>query len=579
MMRSSWMAVLWLCVFLLIGGEVAAAAEEANGGKNAASVPMNPADWRVESDQTYSQFGFSVASAGDVNGDGYDDVLVGADNYSNGLQGEGMVFLYPGSATVPALTPAWTAEGNQFLAQFGYSVSSAGDVNGDGFDDVLVGMPQANNGNFDEGRIVVFYGSAAGPATEASWQFKFAESGAHFGGSVSSAGDVNGDGYDDVIAGAVGCSHGQANEGCAFVFYGSADGLSAAPDWSDESDQYDAHFSWSVSGAGDVNGDGYDDVIVGAPSYANSQPYEGGAFVYHGSADGLSAEPDWSAFPGQDSAFFGMCVSAAGDVNGDGYDDVIVGADGYDSIYEDEGRAFVFHGSPAGLSAQADWFMDSGQSESEFGFSVSGAGDVNNDGFDDVVIGAPCFAEDQLEEGRVFVFYGASDGLSAEAAWMAEPNQVEAYFGGSVAAAGDVNGDGFDDVLVGAFAYDNDQLDEGRAYVFLGRCDDGCAYAGDCYEEGTPHPENGCLKCAGDEWAANDGAVCDDGLYCNGADSCGAGTCSVHAGDPCVAPAYCDETDDQCVDPGDDDSTGDDDDDDSAGDDDDDDDDNDGCGR
>ncbi|MCK4525873.1 FG-GAP repeat protein, partial [candidate division WOR-3 bacterium] len=154
-------------------------------------------------------------------------------------------------------------------------------------------------------------------------------------------------------------------------------GLSETPDWTAESDQADAHFGILVSQAGDVNGDGHSDVIVGAHRYDNGQIDEGRAFVYHGSVSGLSTTPDWTAESNQEDAYFGISVSQAGDVNGDGYSDVIVGASYYDNGQTDEGRAFVYHGSSSGLSTTPDWTVESNQADAYFGNSVSQAGDVN----------------------------------------------------------------------------------------------------------------------------------------------------------------------------------------------------------
>ena len=166
---------------------------------------------------------------------------------------------------------------------------------------------------------------------------------------MATAGDVNGDGYADVIVGAPNYDNGQTDEGRAFVYYGSASGLSTTANWTAESNQASAYFGYSVATAGDVNGDGYADVIVGAPNYDNGQTDEGRAFVYHGSASGLSATANWTAESNQASAYFGYSVATAGDVNGDGYADVIVGAPNYDNGQTDEGRAFVYHGSASGL--------------------------------------------------------------------------------------------------------------------------------------------------------------------------------------------------------------------------------------
>ena len=133
------------------------------------------------------------------------------------------------------------------------------------------------------------------------------------------------------------------------------DPLATSPAWTAEGDQAYANFGASVATAGDVDGDGYSDVVVGAPSYDNGQADEGRAYVYRGSAAGLSATPAWTAESDQASAFFGLWVSTAGDVNGDGYSDVIVGAPCYDNGQADEGRAYVYHGSAAGVSGSPAW--------------------------------------------------------------------------------------------------------------------------------------------------------------------------------------------------------------------------------
>src|SRR5207249_1731650 len=147
---------------------------------------------------------------------------------------------------------------------------------------------------------------------------------------------------------------------------------------------------------------------------------------------------------------------------------VIVGADLYDNGQTDEGRAFVFLGSASGLASTPAWTAESDQASADFGASVASAGDVNGDGFADVIIGAHLYDNGQSNEGRAFVYLGSASGLASTPAWTAESNQANADFGASVAAAGDVNGDGFGDVIVGADLYDNGQTDEGRIFVYLG---------------------------------------------------------------------------------------------------------------
>ena len=129
------------------------------------------------------------------------------------------------------------------------------------------------------------------------------------------------------------------------MYLGSASGLASTPAWTAESDRANAYFGRSVATAGDANGDGYSDVIVGAPSYANGQSNEGRAFVYLGSASGLASTPAWTAESDMANAYFGSSVATAGDANGDGYSDVIVGADSYTNGQAGEGRAFVYYGN------------------------------------------------------------------------------------------------------------------------------------------------------------------------------------------------------------------------------------------
>jgi hypothetical protein len=189
--------------------------------------------------------------------------------------------------------------------------------------------------------------------------------------------------------------------------------------------------------------------------------------------DPLSTSASWTAESNQGSASFGFSVGTAGDVNGDGYSDVIVGAPFYDNGETYEGRAYVYHGSASGLSGTAAWTAESNQGSAFFGFSVGTAGDVNGDGYSDVIVGAYLYDNGETDEGRAYVYHGSASGLSGTAAWTAESNQANAYFGYSVGTAGDVNGDGYSDVIVGAYYYDNGETDEGRAYVYYGNAGGG----------------------------------------------------------------------------------------------------------
>jgi hypothetical protein len=452
------------------------------------------ADAQLESNQAVSEFGTSVASAGDVNGDGYADVIVGANFYDSGQTDEGAAFVFLGSATGIADGSPSTAlaqlESNQAHSDFGRSVAGAGDVNGDGYDDVIVGARLYDAGQ-GGGAAFIFLGSATGiadgsPAT-AHAQLESDQAGASFGWSVAGAGDVNGDGYADVIVGAITYEFDQTilNRGAAFLFLGSAlgiaDGNPGTADGQLDGLQSGSQFGWSVASAGDVNGDGYSDVIVGASQYNRPDSGEGAAFVFLGSASGIPYGDPLTASAtlesNQAGAGLGTSVAGAGDVNGDGYADVIVGAPGYDAPDPDEGAAFVFLGGPSGIAdgspTTAHAQLESNQGLANMGYSVAGAGDVNGDGYADVIVGAREYYTAPGEGGAAFVFLGSASGIAdgnpaTAAAVLESPNSQYSILGTSVAAAGDVNGDGYADVIVGAPSYDAGEFDEGAAFVYLG---------------------------------------------------------------------------------------------------------------
>ena len=405
-------------------------------------------------------FGYSVSSA-DVNGDGFSDVIVGVrlatvDAFSRA--GEAFLFLGPDLTTVvPLPDPAPEYQGN-----FGFSVSGAGDLNADGFEDVIVGAPGYGGVSAPPSRAIVFLGPDANSVIPLFQPIP--DTGAHFGISVSGAGDVNGDGFDDAIVGASSAHPWGINTaGEAFLYFGPD--LDSMITLTEPSPEEDAIFGVSVSGAGDVNGDGFDDVIVGA-GYADPGGIlrAGEAFVFLGPAlDSviLMTEPTPERI-----AFFGYSVSGAGDVNKDGFRDVIVGAWGADSgRITSAGEAFVFLGPVLDIVIPLTEPIP--EDSAQFGWSVSGAGDVNGDDFDDVIIGA--YRADVgglLRAGKAFLYLGPDlDSIIH----LTEPILEDSVaFGFSVSGAGDVDGDGLSDLVVGAIRGDLPGAQEaGEAFVFL----------------------------------------------------------------------------------------------------------------
>ncbi|MCB1164370.1 FG-GAP repeat protein, partial [bacterium] len=427
---------------------------------------INP-DWWKNGGQGGALYGYSVATAGDVDGDGYSDLLVGAYQYDSGQLNEGAAFVYAGGGSIPGPSPGWTAHGSQAAEVLGHSLASAGDVNGDGFSDLIVGSPYFDDGPQNVGRARLYLGSAAGPSTTPDWEVEGEGLYASFGDCVAAAGDVNGDGYGDVIVGADLYTDGETNEGAAFVFLGSAAGLGASPAWTAEGNQPSSGFAYSVAGAGDVNGDGYGDVIVGAPDYSDGESAEGAAFVYLGSPAGLSSTPAWSVESNRILGGLGLQVASAGDVNGDGFSDVLVVDFKFSGDQSYEGRVDLYLGSAAGLSTESSWHADGDENSAQLNRAAS-AGDVNGDGYSDVVVGVSGYDAGGIDRGRIKVYHGSAAGLSTQPDWTADGTQDHANFGSRVASAGDLNGDGYSDIVVGSSYFDGGGVDDGKAFVYLG---------------------------------------------------------------------------------------------------------------
>ncbi len=464
--------------------------------------------WTADGGPGAELYGASVAAAGDVNGDGYGDVIVGAPGFSDTDDDEGAAYVYQGGATgLYGTDPAWTTDSNQAGAELGAAVAGVGDVNGDGFSDVGAGVPGWDGGQVDEGRAFVWHGGAYGLELTASWTAESDQVGARHGSSFASAGDVNRDGYGDAIVGASGYDGVAPDSGGAWFYFGSPSGLRSDPDWTAEGNEAYAGFGSSVASAGDVEGDGYDDVVVGAWSALAAGAR---ADLFLGSASGLSPTAAWTTSGGSDSGLGGS-VAGAGDVDGDAYGDVLVGAFLFDDLFADEGAAFAFHGSADRPSKKADWIVTGFQLGAEAGRSVAGVGDVNADGHDDVAVGSPAYDTGFVDNGRVQFYLGSEEGLGPKPIWIAEgAGQAGADFGAAVSTAGDVDGDGYADVIVGA----PNSGPSGRVVVLYG------GYGVDSDRDGVFNTDDICL---GDDASGDvdydgvcaldvDGAVldCDD---------------------------------------------------------------------
>ncbi|HKO79030.1 MAG TPA: hypothetical protein VJU78_01485 [Chitinophagaceae bacterium] len=453
-------------------------------------------------------YGSTVSDAGDVNNDGFDDIIIGAPANidvlsSTVIASTGQAFIYLGSATGPSTTPDITLQSSSAInALFGFSVSSAGDINNDGFDDVIVGAPgdqvTLNFGipfgsiSNDIGKAYVYFGNATPatvPGSVVSLNFKATDFlGASFGVtlnplygySVNGAGDVNNDGFDDVIIGSpVYTDLGTlAVAGRATIYLGSAGGLNTInPIHRNGGLLANTLFGFSVNSAGDMNNDGADEVLIGAPGALSLLPgIAGKVYVYPGislpTSGSISSSPITYSDGSLLKTLFGFSVSNAGDVNNDGYDDIVVGQPATLSLsgLVTVGKASIFFGNGTlSNKTSSDVTLNSPRDPDIlglvsgnllFGFSVSGGKDLNCDGISDVIVGEPGgtslsgLSGINASGGQAYIYYGRNaTGPASNPGWDLKETgalTVANLLGYSVSMAGDVNGDGKNEILIGA---------------------------------------------------------------------------------------------------------------------------------
>jgi len=400
----------------------------------------------------FSGFASSMAVAGDLDGDGVSDYIIGAyDQPVTGNDHQGRVFVFSGQSGKLLLTIEDPAPVS--YAAFGFAVAAAGDVNKDGTPDLLVGA----FGQEGSGKAFLFSGKDG--KLLRSFQAPQRQIGGGFGWSVASLGDLNADGIPDLIVGAFA----QDGEGKAFVFDGQNGKLLRTltpPQASGGS-----AFGWSVAGVGDVNKDGVPDILVGAPYTAvNEVTVQGRAYVFNGK-DGklLYTLDDPQPVAGE---VFGWRVASGGDLNKDGVPDLLVGAPYKDvGTNPAQGAAYVFSGADGKVLFPLNNPVP--RPYAGFGYVVAEGADVNQDGAPEILIGAPFQTVDQFHvQGEVFLFNG-QDGRHLTTFDDPYPHQG-ATFGYSIASPGDVNGDKIPDFAIGASGQIiMDKVAVGRVFVFL----------------------------------------------------------------------------------------------------------------
>lgn len=410
-------------------------------GASAADPPLLEHVWTAQ-DPTVAELGAGLAAAGDLNGDGFADLAIGAPG-EYAAEHRGAVFVYHGSPSGLSLVPDWTGRADALNSRYGAAVASAGDVDGDGYDDLLVGSPRAS----PCGEVYLYRGSAKGLETAPAWSASAVSSQGcpGFGAALAGVGDVDLDGYDDVVIGFPEYTNGESDEGAAFLYRGSAAGLEAAPSWSFEPNlqnhNYGVAFGSSVAPAGDVDGDGHPDVLVAA---IGQWEYRGAVYLFRGAPEGLDGAPAVVFDTAEPAAQFGVSIAGAGDPDGDGYDDIVIGQLGY---WDVGCGAFLYRGGPSGPVATPSW-RSFGAADGS-GFSVAMVGDVAGDGYDDLIVSAP-YTSDDPRTGRIDVFLGGPSGPTPSPVWSGSGDVDHLDFGMRVVALGDVDGDGTPEVAVAA---------------------------------------------------------------------------------------------------------------------------------
>ncbi len=456
--------------------------------------------------------GHPVSNAGDINGDGFDDVIVGDPLASpNGVFSGSSYVVFGKAFGFSAAQDLLKLNGiNGFRLEgiaerdfSGQSVSSAGDFNGDGFDDFIIGASFADpNGVYSSGSSYIVFGKNSGFQAVLELSSLDGKNGFRldgydqFGSIVSSAGDVNGDGFDDLIIGTDGNS--------CYVIFGKSTGFGLTFDISNLNGSNGFRINGispfdgageSVSNAGDINNDGFDDLIIGASGADLNGFASGSSYVVFGKASGFDATFDLSSLNGSNgfrmdgkpSDNLGTSVSNAGDINGDGFDDFIIGAYVADPV-----ASYVVFGKASGFGVTFDltnldgsngFRLDSTERYDFAGRSVSSAGDINGDGFDDLIIGAHyALSNGSYSAGACYVIFGKASGFKATTDLsnldISDGFSLKGVTGGgglgwSVSDAGDVNNDGFDDMIVSDIQDASSNNNSSGTYVIFGNSDFG----------------------------------------------------------------------------------------------------------
>ena len=459
-------------------------------GSDAACASFSVADaaMKIEGEQEEEWLGAEVALLGDTDGDGAVDFVLAAPGHDRSphpnSQDKGAAYLFDGLTTGTVIASAadsylFGASGT-YIPLGGITLVGPGDVDGDGYDDLLAGTPYESIDDVWGGVIEVsfapfsasqaLFGASVHPS---SFQIYGPSSYDYFGDTAAYLGDLDGDGKDDVFAA-------RSSKSTAHVYYGGARGGEELEYGYDDIEltgsDWDAVYGSALAGGGDVDGDGMIDVLIGGPGDGTDASFAGSTYLKLGPSSSYLplvnyADAEITGEAGGDA--LGTSLDIRGDVDGDGYDDVLLGASGNDEHAAGAGAAYLFLGPLSGeLSADEGAVLLYGaDAGGAFGHRVSLQGDLDGDGARDLVIAAPRADGGETGSGVVYVYTGVTSGTLevGDAAMRVHGQQAGERVGTSLAVLGDLDGDGLDDLLLGAEGYDTKSYgDAGAAYVILG---------------------------------------------------------------------------------------------------------------